>query len=397
MIADIEREADGRRKALQGHEVGWFGESRKVPVSRTGWSPAKTLLAIAASIALLLGVSFLLRPDAVDREIATITGLNGAVQWTGDGGQVVRDFAAGYRLRGGTIEGLAPFSWFELQFKDGSKIAISGNSVLTFSELRQKQLHLKRGAVSARVEPQPPGRPMLIQTPSAQLEVLGTRFEVEAGLAATLIDVSEGKVRVKRLADGATIVVPAQHRAVAAADRDLTATPAPQAVNRWISHLQLGPERTLGKWLSGTDGGSPTLGAVPYTTQHGFTIYTMGFGVSQCQGPKVMLMPGSSLRFRGRLAASHPIWFGVSVRHLNGDFAGRFQIMLPATNYSPGKEFTVTLPLDDLQLDPSLHAMRHKLPDKPFNLVVESIWCHTLDQPAGLEIAATELIAPNSQ
>jgi hypothetical protein len=35
--------------------------------------------------------------------------------------------------------------------------------------------------------------------------------------------------------------------------------------------------------------------------------------------------------------------------------------------------------------------MKDKLPSVPFGLVVESVWCHTLDKQAGLEISEVEL------
>jgi ferric-dicitrate binding protein FerR (iron transport regulator) len=394
MIADFERETEGRREALQGHLPERSDGSRIVPMNPKAGSSARVVFAIAASIALLLGVSFLLRPDAADREIATITGLNGAVQWTGDGGQVVRGLVIGSRLPGGTVEGMGPFSWFELEFKDGSSVSITGEFILTFSDLGQKKLHLKKGNATASVTPQPAGRPMLIQTPSAVLEVLGTRFEVEAGTASTVLDVSHGKVRVKRLSDGATVDVPAHHRVIAAADREMSAVPVPSAVDRWASQLRLGPEGALGKWLPGTNGQAARLRAVPYTTQLGRTIYTTGFGVSRGDKPPVTLLPGSSLRVRGWLQDPHPIYFGVTVRHSNGAFAGRFQTIRPAPEFHGGQDFEVVLPLSDFALDPSLHDMRDKLPQDPFQLVVESVWCHSLDKQASLAIAGIELIPP---
>ena len=58
-----------------------------------------------------------------------------------------------------------------------------------------------------------------------------------------------------------------------------------------------------------------------------------------------------------------------------------------------GKNFEVTLELQEFQLDPSLADMKDKLPSVPFGFVVESVWCHTLDKQAGLEISEVELAA----
>jgi hypothetical protein len=71
--------------------------------------------------------------------IATITGFRGSLLWTGNQGEIVLDMHVGRELTGGTIEGLGPDSWFELQFKDGSIVTISGTSMLTFADIGQKK------------------------------------------------------------------------------------------------------------------------------------------------------------------------------------------------------------------------------------------------------------------
>ena len=72
--------------------------------------------------------------------IATITGLKGSLLWTGNQGELVLDMHVGRELTGGTIEGLAPDSWFELQFQDGSIVTISGTSMLTFAAVSYTHL-----------------------------------------------------------------------------------------------------------------------------------------------------------------------------------------------------------------------------------------------------------------
>ena len=64
--------------------------------------------------------------NEADSSIARITGLSGALIWTGDRGQIMRDISIGTELAGGTIEGMAPDSWLELQFNDKSTVMISG-------------------------------------------------------------------------------------------------------------------------------------------------------------------------------------------------------------------------------------------------------------------------------
>jgi len=364
----------------------------------------RALLAIAAVIIVALAASLYFRgpsterPERItvqqpnaERTIAKITGLSGPLQWTGDGGRVSYDLSVGLELAGGTVEGLAPGSWLELEFKDGSTATISGNSMLTFSDHGQKTLHLKQGNLSSNVKPQPAGKPMLVYTRSAVLEVLGTQFEVEAETATTILNVSKGSVRVKRFSDGSTVDVPAKHRVIAAADRDMLPRPVPHSVSQWKSELSLGPVHTQGKWSPGTDTQEAKLEAIPYTTPQGMTIYTTGLSVSYGDKPPVTLQPASRLRVRGRIASAQKVYFGITVRQVNGAFAGRFQTIRPADELRTGQDFEVTLHLREFRLDPSLSSLKQELPSAPFDLVVETIWCHTLDKQAGLEISEVEL------
>jgi len=387
---DIEEEPQARLDLASGGRDS--DNAPRGPTIRLGrWS---WVAAAAAVIAAIAGV-YLLRPVA-EPDIARITGLSGPLQWTGDGGRVFHDLRVGTRVPGGTVEGMAPGSWFELEFIDGSTVTISGKSMLTFSDHGQKKLHLKEGNVSGNVKRQPAGKPMLIYTRSAVLEVVGTRFEVEAGLAATMLNVSEGAVRVRRLSDDRTVVVPANHRVVAAADCEMSPVLVPDSVSQWKSQLHLGPDGTFGKWSPRTDAEDAKLGSVAFTLPRGKTIYVTSFGVSRGDKPPVILQPDSRFRVRGRVESSHRVWFGVTLRHPNGAFAGRFETIRPAAEFPSGQDFEVILHLQDFHLDPSLSEMRNELPSVPFQLVVDSIWCHTLYKQAGLEITEVELLPPTT-
>jgi len=394
-VADMERVEQSQQRELEARQ-DWAGNQREA-LSRirgprirfAGWPWA---VAAAACVALIASVYF--QWPILEPEIAKITGLSGSLQWTGDGGQVFYDLSVGTELPGGTVEGMTPSSWFELEFSDGSTVTISGNSTLTFSDHGQKKLYLKEGNMSGNVKPQPVGKPMLIYTRSAMLEILGTQFEVEAGLSATTLNVSEGKVRVKRLSDGNTIDVPAKHRAIAAADQKMWPVPVPDAASQWKSQLHLGPEGTHGKWSPRTATEEARLGTIPYTTPEGFTIYIAALGISRGETPPVMLQPGCRFRVRGHIASTHEVYFGVTVRYAGGGFAGRFQTIRPDVEFRSGEDFEVLLDLRDFRLDPSLVEIKDKLPSTPFHLVVESIWCHTLDQLSGLEIIEVELLPP---
>lgn len=68
--------------------------------------------------------------------------------------------------------------------------------MLTIAEGARKELHLRRGSLSASIRRQPAGEPMVIHTPTATLEGLGTQLNVDADPSSTALDVNEGRVRM---------------------------------------------------------------------------------------------------------------------------------------------------------------------------------------------------------
>ena len=113
--------------------------------------------------------------------------------------------------------------------------------------------------------------------------------------------------------------------------------------------------------------------------------------VSRGANAPVYLRNTSRIRFRGKLAAPTEIYFGITVRYANGDLAGRFQARHPASLLQDGLTFDVEYGVYDLMLDPSLDS--EKFPDVPVDLILESVWCHTLYVPAGLAVSEAEVVA----
>jgi hypothetical protein len=367
------------------------------PFGNWGW-------AVAAALVIGLFIPFFgEQPEArLELPIAQITKLSGPLLWTGDGGQVNRNLKVGSPLFGGTIEGMAPDAWLELECNDGSKVVISGNSMLTISDLGQKELRLREGSFSANVVPQPKGKPMLVRTRSALFEVMGTRFSVDADLSSSMLTVNEGKVRATRLSDGSTVEVAAKHRVVAAMDCELIPEKMPDSVTLWQSHLANGSKRNYGEWIPAHGAEPPHLKTVPLTLsakddRKQRTIHTLSIPVSQGDHPPVVLQTETKIRVRGKIASHHRIWFGITLRRENGDFAGRFQTILPAEELKSGEPFEVVLDLTDYELDPSLSKWANSLPKVPYGLIVSNIWCHTLWDPAGLQVSEIELMTSSEK
>jgi hypothetical protein len=157
-----------------------------------------------------------------------------------------------------------------------------------------------------------------------------------------------------------------------------SALPIPHPVSQW-------------KWSAEADAEGAKRKAIPIKISGERTIYVAPITVSDDEKPPVVLLPESRLSVSGRLATECPVYFGITINHPNGDFAGRFQTVYPADEFRGGEDFEVTLDLQDFQLDRSLAGTKDKLPSEPFHFVVETVWLHTQEKQAGLEITEVGL------
>ena len=357
----------------------------------------RSMAAVTVILVGALAASLFFQRPVSEPQIARIVGVSGSLIWTGNGGQINREVTVGTRLPGGTIEGSAPDSWFQLEFNDGSTLMITGNSMVTFSDSGQKELRLKEGNFSARVVPQPAGKPMLIHTESALLEVLGTQFRVETGVSSTTLSVIEGKVRVKRLSDGTAVDVEAKYSLVAAPDTDMAPLREPDSVFQWKSQLDLGSEGTYGKWSPRSNTQVATLRAIPFVPKENqaITLGMLGLSVRAPDSSAVIVLPGSRFIVRGKITSAANVYFGIQMANTGGEFAGKFLAKKPRSDFQDGSEFEAVIHLNEFGIDPSVRDLRDKLPDKPDGLALTGAWSFTIAPPcSNLEITGVELIPP---
>jgi len=397
--------ASGHATAADDEHRTSLREADDLPAKRSWPLDIRALLAVAAVVTVALATSLFVQRVSHDRNlanvaanssrpIAKITGVGGVVVWTGDGGRVTSDLTVGTELTGGTMEGTSPDSWVALRFHDGSKVTISGDTRLTFSDFGQKVLHLKKGDVASQVNQQPANKPMLIHTRTAQLEVLGTEFNAATDVASTAVNVNEGKVRVTRLSDGHTVDVPANHRVVTADELALLPEVIPESVDRWKSQLHLGPAGTHGQWFPQTTAGDAKLKAVPYpftTEEQTVTVYAAGLQVSQSDKSSVVLLADSRIRVRGRVESACDLYFGVTVRDAAGGFAGNFFVTRPASEFEGRDEFEIVFEVGELELAPDLVHVKEELARSPADGVIEVFYCSSAADPVVLEILEVQM------
>lgn len=282
-----------------------------------------------------------------------------------------------------------------MEFNDGSTATISGQATLIVSEHEQKNLRLAEGSLSARVVPQPDGRPMLIHTPVAALQVLGTTFDVIVEPATTTLIVTEGTVRATRLSDRNSVEVPADHQVIATigTQKTLRIVRLSDSVNTWKSNL---PTDILhGEWLPELGGQVTGLRATPQIRQDGKQKPTVIYlaAASIPREPPVVLSSGAELRIRGKTDSPADLTIGLTVRHPIDGFAGKYAATLQAARLSPtGGFFDLEVPLKGFVPDHSQFS------DSLVDLELCDWWCSTVTVDAGLSIFAVELApAENKQ
>lgn len=166
----------------------------------------------AAAVFMILVAPRLIDPGDKAAQYPTLIPLEGVVEIIDSGGQPVAAtgetaLPPGTGITTGSDEAAAT-----IRYPDGTLLVMAGPGKLRVGSASHKDLVVEEGVVFSNVAKQPAGKPMVIHTPRAELVVLGTRFAVEAKSDVTDMEVIEGRVRLKRLSDGATTEVSAGQR-----------------------------------------------------------------------------------------------------------------------------------------------------------------------------------------
>ena len=161
--------------------------------------------------------------------------------------------AIGDELRAGdnvgtTADGTLKLAWIG----QATTVELEGLSSLSLS-VRDPSVSadgkhvLRRGRLTAMVARRDPATPFVVETPHARLTVMGTVFTAKVENEATRMEVKKGAVRVTRLSDETSVVVPAGHGATAGPGLELKAVPVAAAMEaevQWCDSMD-----SLKPWL----------------------------------------------------------------------------------------------------------------------------------------------------
>ena len=355
-------------------------------------------LTLAASIA-VLATSALLWFDSHESPVLTLVDSSGTVVWN-HGGEMRVNVRDGEKLAAGTLETLGETASAQLQFADGTIISLTGESELAFSEEGQKLLVLRKGSLSAQVKPQPRGHPMIVRTPSAEAEIVGTTFNLSARPDDTLLKVNEGLVKLKRLADGTSIDVPAQSSAVASLNSSLKLDPAvtPEPLTRWRFDFNTAvpPQIWRGIWHDTSEGGR--MVASPYVAQKSKDGEVVThFGVSIRTGylnPPLALAVAeqSVIRYRLKQDAPAPLQLMLITNKPTGGFGGNFECKIGSAELRPDADgwCELQIPISRFKPVDRRPHVRARHPT-PVGNIVASFLLSSFKRDTGLTVAHFEL------
>lgn len=317
---------------------------------RTWWLAAACVLLVVGTLSLRL-----LGPEP---GIARIGQVGGAVSFavSGEAPRAILD--AGEEINAGTLRCEGAASSVELLFDDGTSVTLVGDSELLLPAGKQKVLTLNEGSLTATVRPQQPGRPMVIHTPSADVEVLGTQFSLTAERASTRLLVESGSVQLRRRADGSMVKVPQGQEAVAGLGTAQAMQPQlPELQNAYRQTFEQPPaagEHWHGQWES-PSGNSPgrmhAVEDVSWRKPDGTPV--VAYVVSTFRRPESIatVTADSQLRLRLRAAAPHHVLALLGLRNPGGGWYGNFQTVIKSRDGAVDADGwrTVELPLSALR------------------------------------------------
>lgn len=371
--------------------------------------PWVSLTVLASSLLIIVNVFW---QGTGTSKIGTITELHGSVRWTGQEGIVVTQLQPGDSLTGGTLEVLAADGWASFRFHDGSIVTISGQAEVVLSDRDQKRLLLRRGSFSANVEPQPTNSPMVVQTPAADIQVVGTQFNVMARATETELKVNEGRVNFLRLSDGKVLEVPSGYFAVASLDTDenFVAKALGARATSWNSRFHSNTDVMHGYWkpsLSELQNklkqavlkGELSEAEALTKFKESMNINSVGsvwakpskmgclvwLDVTEEDGKRVLLTETTRIRVNGRVYNSARLEMGVSTYAANDGFSGKYSYEIPIRklNLSEEGKFEWVVDVDDLLSETGKSAV---------GFLVHDWWCVTDSNTAKLEIDHVEIL-----
>lgn len=361
-------------------------------------------LALAASLAVLAASAWLFLGSR-ESPVLTLVDASGSIAWS-HGGEWRTEIGIGESMSEGTLETVGESATAQLQFGDGTLISLTGESELSFSEDGQKLLVLRKGSLSAQVKPQPKGKPMLVRTPSAEAEVVGTVFNLSTRSEDTLLKVDEGLVKLKRLADGSAIDVPAKSSALASLDSTLKLNSAttPAALASWSFDFTttVPPRDWRGIWRDTAEGGR--MVSSPYVASRRsedsiITHFGVSVRTSMLNPPLALIATDRSVvRYRLKQDQLSRLQVMLLTNVPKGPYGGNFECVIEADELKPDADGWCDIKIPVSRFKPA--DLRRNIQERyptPVGHILTCVLLSSFQKDTKLTVARFELSAPSTR
>ena len=339
--------------------------------------------AFATSLAIFM-IAWFAIPRSVGESTLTLVDSTGAVSFRIDD-EGEEPMTAGMQLSAGTLVVEGDGARAEFSYPDGSTLSLFGGSVTKVSNVRGKQLFLKRGDLSASVPHQPSKRPLLVRTATAEATVLGTSFGISADQSETLLQVNSGSVKMRRLLDDQEVVVGGnqQVRTVDTDIKPLLTEPMDVIPDSWHADFQIEQGLT---WIGERRDGV-LAGNFRSTYSRELNVHSEHFhagAYNKLQG-LVTLYSDSAVSVRYRISEGRNIGVFISTHLSSWEFSGNFEGYLIHDKIVPNAEGwrEATIPLTSFYARSSMKLQS--------GCKLSAIYLTTYERDIGLAISYLEV------
>lgn len=381
----------GESRRLQPVSASPLEATEVVRITRRGFSP--WLAGVAAAAAVAVCAFLFLRPASIE-DLLIVEETSGSVEWLGKDGARRSALSVEMALPPGALELATDTAMVKVRFADGTRIVLSGPAEVDIDEAQGKRVRVRYGKLTAEVCKQPAGQPMLVVTPTADLIVVGTAFSVDVQAKTTDLDVTEGLVRMRRLADGSEAEVRPGQRLVCTLDSGEKLVPqiGVAAPGRWTTDFSTQPARLTGVWIAPSPGyPNGALGSQPLVARKfpdGRVTIHHGIVLESSTG-HALLMAESVIRLRLRTKQDASLQLILGLHRGNGEYAGNFELgPLPCRASVGGEWRDFSLPLS------RFFPTHPQFPDMPSESTLRKIILTTFQADAGLELLEMEISRP---
>lgn len=372
--------------------------TRSGTIALPGRSPSswKTRLPWAAAAVLAISsLLFFLReaPPTAHQPVALLEVLeiNGSASWISEDGARTVMLEKGMQLPAGALDLSSESGLARFRYDDDTTLSFTGVTDATITQASGKSLRIKRGQLTAFVSPQDADTPMQVETPTARVTIIGTRFTLDVEEAKTGLAVSEGMVRMRRLSDGQSQDVPAGHRLTSTLEPRAMFVPTalPDVADAWTSDFTRMPGITQGAWIppdSAHPQGAVAAKAFIAGRQTGGGIITH-YGVTWSSEPGFAILdPTTILRMKVRVERAAAIQLMLVTRMPDGTYTGNFEAKpIPVQPLAGGAWQEIEIPLARLQMS------KLEYPEIPAGAMAHAFIITTYQDDAGLRIARLSL------